>query len=124
MPNTPVPAAAGGMPKFDRSQIMNDAWSHYRKFRQSYSAWQIERGHVDASFSRCLKMAWGSAKNAAAAVARKVRMDRALGGPKAPQLHALLNALQSVDFLSFRYRAADQRAAINAQIENIIQECA
>ena len=109
---------------FDRSQIMKSAWAYYRDFRVRYGAWQIEGGHVEASFSRCLKMAWRSAKNAAAAVARKLQMDRVLSGPHGPQLQALLNALQNVDYLSFRYRAADHRAAISSQIETLIQECA
>ncbi|MCV3734980.1 hypothetical protein OCK02_02095 [Rhizobium sp. TRM96647] len=109
---------------FNRSQIMKDAWAFYRDFRTRYGAWQIERGHVDASFSRCLKMAWSAAKNAAATVAHKLRVQRALAGPKAPQLQVLLNALQNVDFLPFRCRAADQRAAINTKIETLIQECA
>ena len=109
---------------FNRSQIMKDAWAIYRDFRARYGAWQIEGGIIDASFSRCLRIAWASAKNAAAAVARKLRMDRVLAGPKGPKLEALLNALRNVDFLSFRYRAADQRDAINHQIETLIQECA
>lgn len=107
---------------FNNSEIMKDAWSKYRSIRQRYAAWQIERGIVDASFSACLKMAWASAKNAAAAVARKVKMDQVLAGPKGPTLQALLTALENVQYSSLRSNASAQRVAIKARIDVLVSE--
>lgn len=109
---------------FSKTQIMKDAWQRYRDMRVRYGAWQIERGIVDASFSACLKMAWNSAKNAAAAVARKVKMEKALVGPNAPTLKALLAALENVQYSSFRTNAREQRVAIQARIDALVSEAA
>lgn len=65
MPNTPVQAAAEGLPKFSLSQIMSAAWAHYRDIRARYAPWQIERGIVDGSFATALRCAWRQAKEAA-----------------------------------------------------------
>lgn len=136
MPNAPVQATAEGLPGedagdgggrksvYDLSRIMKDAWRRHRDIHARYEAWQIERGVVDGSFSACLKMAWRAAKNDAAAVAHKRKMDAVMAGPKGPTLTALVKALQSVDYASFRYRAADQRAAIQAQIDYLVSEAA
>ena len=124
MSNLTVPAAAGGMPKFNRSQIMKDAWKRWHDIRAKYAPWQLARGIVDGSFSACLKSAWRVAKNAAAAVAYKRKVEAAMEGPKGATVAALVNALQNVDYASFRYRAADQRAAIQAQIDQLISEAA
>lgn len=107
---------------FNTSEIMRDAWSKYRSIRQRYGAWQIERGIVDASFSACLKMAWAAAKNAANAVAHKVKMDKVLAGPKGPTLQALLSALENVQYTTLRTNARNQRAAIQARIDALVSE--
>jgi hypothetical protein len=109
---------------FNRSQIMTEAWARYRDIRARYGKWQIERGIVDASFSACLKTEWRIAKAGAAKAARQLKIDALLAGSKAGTLRALLSALENVQYLSFRYRAADERVAIERKIETLLGEAA
>lgn len=124
MLNHRVQAAAEGMPKFNLSQIMKDAWRRYRDIRAQYGAWQIERGLVDGSFSACLKASWRNAKLAAAEAARQAQIDALMLTPAGDRLRALNEALDQIQYLSFRYRAADHRAAIEREINARIQEAA
>ncbi|RVG01634.1 hypothetical protein CN172_04390 [Sinorhizobium meliloti] len=124
MPNSSVSARAEGLPRFNLSQIMRDAWGRYREIRRTYGAWQIERGIVDASFSSCLKTAWRVAKAAAAEAARPAKIDALLLTPAADRIRALQEALEQTQYLSFRYRAADHRAAIEREINALIEEAA
>jgi hypothetical protein len=109
---------------FNLSQIMTAAWAQYHDIRARYGKWQIERGIVDASFSACLKTAWRIAKADAAKAARQRKIDALLSSPSAARLRSLLNALENVQYLSFRYRAADERVAIERQIETLLGEAA
>lgn len=124
MSNAPVPANVEGMSKFDKAAIMRDAWAIYRQFRNDYAPWQIERGIVDASFSRCLSIAWRKAKEARAKAVRQARIDALLLTPAGDRLRALRAALDATQYLSFRYNAADRRAQIEREIEALIQEAA
>jgi hypothetical protein len=119
MPNTTVPATAEGMPKFDLAAIMSDAWERYRHIRRQYSARQIERGIVDASFSACLKSAWRVAKQNRTKVAVATKVAALAGTPVGDRLRALRAALADTDTLSFRYSAAARRASIKSEIAAI-----
>ncbi len=120
MPNTTVPVTAEGMPKFDRAAIMSDAWEHFRYIRRQYSARQIERGIVDASFSACLKTAWRIAKQNRTKAAVAAKVAKLAGTPAGERLRALRAALADTDTLSFRYSAAARRAAIKSEIASTI----
>ncbi|WP_114835755.1 hypothetical protein U0027_00600 [Agrobacterium tumefaciens] len=119
MPNTIVLAAAEGMPKFDLVAIMSDAWERYRYIRRQYSARQIERGIVEASFSACLKTAWRVAKQNRTKAAIAAKVAKLAGTPAGDRLRALRAALADTDTLSFRYSAAARRAAIKTEIAAI-----
>lgn len=122
MPSPSLLAAAEGMPKFNLSQIMADAWRRYRDIRVKYGAWQIERGLVDASFSTCLKASWRKAKQVVAEAAGQIKIDALLLTPAAGRIRALKEALDQTQYLSFRYRAADHRAAIEREMNTLIEE--
>lgn len=119
MPKIIIPADAEGMPKFDRSAIMVDAWARYRYIRQQYAPWQIERGIVDASFSACLKTAWRVAKRGREDVQQAVKVAAVMQTPAGARLRALQAALENTDRLSFRYSAAARRTAIKSEIAAI-----
>lgn len=109
---------------FNRSEIMKDAWARYRDIRVRYSAKQIERGFVDGSFSACLVIAWRVAKKQAAAKARQVRIDAMLTTANGERLRGLLGALESSNYLSFRFSQGDERARIERAINQLIGEAA
>ncbi len=120
MPNHTVPATAEGMPKFDHAAIMSDAWERFRYIRRQYSAKQIERGIVDASFSACLKTAWRVAKQNRANAADTAKVAALAGTPAGERLRALNAALEQTGYLSLRYSAAARRAAIKSEIASIV----
>lgn len=120
MPNTTVPATAEGMPKFDLAAIMSDAWERYRYIRRQYSARQIARGIVDASFSACLKTAWRVAKQSRAKAADAAKVAALAGTPAGERLRALQSTLSQTGYLSLRYSAAARRAAIKSEIASIV----
>lgn len=119
MPNITVPATAEGMPKFDRASIMRNAWARYRRLRQQYADWQIERGIVDASFSACLVIAWRIAKQEREEALKAAMVANLAGTPAGERLRALSAALEQTNFLSLRYSAATRRAAIKSEIAAI-----
>ncbi len=116
MPNSTVLATAEGMPKFDLSAIMADAWERFRYIRRQYSAKQIERGIVNASFSACLKTAWRIAKKNREEARQAAKIAAVMETPAGERLRALRAALADTDTLSFRYSAAARRAAIKSEI--------
>lgn len=119
MPNTTVAATAEGMPKFDRSAIMQKAWERYRWIRRQYAAWQIERGIVDASFSACLVIAWRIAKQEREKAIGAAKVAKLAGTPAGDRLRALNAALEQTAYLSLRYSAAARRNVIKAEIAAI-----
>lgn len=122
MPNTPVPAAAEGMPKFDLSAIMRKAWAMYREFRVRYAPWQIERGIVDASFSNCLRISWRLAKQDAAEKAAAAKALASYGHRAAGRVRELTAELMRIDAQSWgmrSHRAADTRASIQSEMTNL-----
>ncbi|SOC94006.1 hypothetical protein SAMN05216358_4206 [Rhizobium sp. AN5] len=120
MPNIPVQATAEGMPKFDLAAIMSDAWERFRYIRRQYSARQIERGIVDASFSACLKTAWRVAKKNREEARQAAKVASVMDTPAGERLRALRSALADTDKLSFRYSAAARRASIKSEIANLL----
>ncbi|MEH3109462.1 MAG: hypothetical protein PGN22_05080 [Agrobacterium cavarae] len=120
MPNTIVPAAAEGMPKFDRAAIMRNAWARYRRIRQQYADWQIERGIVDASFSACLVVAWRIARQEREEAIKAAKVAQVMQTPAGERLRGLQAALEGADRLSFRYSAAARRTAIKSEIAQLL----
>lgn len=102
---------------FDKSQIMKTAWEKYRWFRKVYAAWQIERGHVDASFSSCLRIAWRLAKKAAATA----KVERVRQSAAGKQLAALERSLADVRYIPFAMNAARRETHIRQEIETLIE---
>lgn len=119
MPNPHVQATAEGMPKFDRASIMQNAWARYRRLRQQYADWQIERGIVDASFSACLVIAWRIAKQEREEAMKAAKVAHVMQTPAGDRLRALQSALDATQYLSLRYSAAARRAAIKTEIAAI-----
>lgn len=118
VPST-IRATAEGMPKFDCAAIMKKAWERYRRIRQQYAAWQIERGIVDASFSACLATAWRIAKQEREEAMKVAKVAKLAGTPTGDRLRALNAALEQTNYLSLRYSAASRRAAIKSEIAAI-----
>ncbi|PYE98903.1 hypothetical protein C8J35_103504 [Rhizobium sp. PP-F2F-G38] len=109
---------------FNRSQIMKAAWVRFRNIRVNYHPTQIKRMGADATFGGCLKTEWRIAKADAAKEARQRKIDALLNSSQADTMRGLLTALENVQYLSFRYRAADHREAIERQIETLLGEAA
>ncbi|MBD8555434.1 hypothetical protein IFT84_13060 [Rhizobium sp. CFBP 8762] len=109
---------------FNLSQIMKSAWAHYRNIHERYSPIQFKRGLIDGSFSRCLRIAWREAKEAVEAAAKAAKLAIIMAGPRGNTLRDLQAALIEVQYLSFRYRATDRRAALEQEIETLISQAA
>jgi hypothetical protein len=119
MPSTIVPAAAEGMPKFNRSAIMRKAWEKYREFRARYATWQIERRVIDASFANCLRIAWRIAKDEAADKAAVAKAFALYGDRAADQVRDLTVELMRLDARPWgmrSHRSAAARASLSAEI--------
>lgn len=110
MPNAPVPAAAGGMPKFNRSQIMKAAWEHYRSAKAYVATNPYLRGTV-VRFGDCLKEEW---KRAKAAAARKP-----VSAAVAARIAALKAEILVLDCRSFRYSIGAERDALSAELAKL-----
>lgn len=111
MPNTPVPAAAGGMPKFNRSQIMRNAWAIYRNMTRTArpNAAAVRRKW----FANALRGAWESAKQAAAE-ALKTASQRA-----ADRIAALKAEIFALDCKPFGIRIGSERAALSVELSKL-----
>ncbi len=116
MSNLTVPAAAEGMPKFDRAAIMRAAWENYRYLRGQYADWQIERGLVDVSFSRCLKAAWANAKKDLAEARARAAAVAAYGERAASQVQTLTLELMRIDARPWKMSTRADRSALLAEI--------
>ena len=111
MPFTTIPATAEGMPKFDRSRIMQMAWAMYRK------QWNGSRPANEASrrksFSRCLKSAWMTAKWEAAEALKTIQQRAA------DRVQELTSELMRVDGRPWKMRPKADRSAILAEIATL-----
>lgn len=116
MPNAPVPAAAGGMPKFSLSQIMRDAWAIYRNMTR------MARPSTAAGrrkwFANALRGAWETAKQAAAE-AIKTTSQRA-----AERVEQIKAQMLNLDMRSFRHSITDDRKALVAELVALTGEAA
>lgn len=110
MPNAPVPAAAGGMPKFNRSQIMRDAWAHYRRAQAYVASNPYLRGTI-VRFGDCLKAEWKHAK----AEAAKAKLDAAV----IARIDALKAEILTLDCKPFGVRIGAERAALSAELATL-----
>ena len=110
MPNAPVPAAAGGMPKFNRSQIMKAAWAHYRRAVAYVASNPYLRGTI-VRFGDCLKAEWKHAK----AQAAKARLDAAV----VARIDALKAEILTLDCKPFGVRIGAERRALVVELAKL-----
>ena len=115
MPNALVPAAAGGMPKFNRSQIMKEAWAIYRQDKTYIARNPYLAGNA-VSFSASLKEAWRRVK----AAATKHEVSAAI----IARIDELKSRLVIVESKSFRYRIGAERGALVTQLAKLEREAA
>jgi len=116
MPNAPVPAAAGGMPKFSRSQIMCDAWAIYRQMTRN--ARPSSAAGRRKWFANALRAAWENAKQAAAEAIKTVSQRAA---DRVEQIKAQMHAL---DMRTFRHSITSDRKALVAELASLTGEAA
>lgn len=110
MPNAPVPATAGGMPKFNRSQIMRDAWAQYRSAKAYVASNPYLRGSV-VRFGDCLKAEWKHAK----AQAAKAKRDAAV----VARIDALKAEILVLDCKPFGMRIGAERRALVVELAKL-----
>lgn len=114
MPSTPVPATAEGMPRFNKAQIMRDAWRIYRK-RWSGGRPANEQARR-TQFAMALKNAWVWAKEA------EVEARKSLAEKAADRARELTNELMRLDARPWGMRShliAADRSAIIAEINTV-----
>lgn len=111
MPNATVPAAAGRMPKFNRSQIMRDAWAIYR--RMTRTACPSTAAGRRKWFANALRGAWEAAKQTAAE-AIKTPAERV-----AERVEALKAAILTLDCKPFGVRIGVERRALVAELATL-----
>lgn len=110
MPNAPVPATAGGMPKFNRSEIMKAAWAHYRRAQAYVASNPYLRGSI-VRFGDCLKAEW---KHAKAQVA-KAKLDAAV----VARIDALKAEILTLDCKPFGVRIGAERRALVVELAKL-----
>jgi membrane protein involved in colicin uptake len=111
MPNISVQATAEGMSKFDRRQIMQDAWSIYR--RQWIDCRPANEATRKKSFAQALRNAWMWAKHAVA------EAQKSLAEKAADRVRELTAELMRIDARPWgmrSHRTAEARDAIQAEI--------
>ena len=119
MPNSLVPAAAEGLPKFDRAAVMRKAWEIYRDFRARYGEWQIKSKIIDASFSNCLKISWRVAKREAAERQATAAALATYGDRAADRVRELTDELTRIDAQPWgmqSHRIANHRNTVAAEL--------
>lgn len=110
MPNAPVPAIAGGMPKFNRSEIMKAAWAHYRRALAYVASNPYLRGSL-VRFGDCLKAEWKHAK----AEAAKAKRDAAV----VARIDALKSEILNLDYKPFGIRIGAERRALVVELSKL-----
>lgn len=110
MPNAPVPAAAGGMPKFNRSEIMKAAWAHYRRALAYVASNPYLRGTL-VRFGDCLKAEWKRAK----AQVAKAKLDAAV----VARIDALKAEILTLDCKPFGMRIGAERRALVVELAKL-----
>ncbi|WP_432346642.1 hypothetical protein WMC41_00580 [Shinella yambaruensis] len=110
MPSAHVPATAGGIPKFNRSQIMRDASAHYRRAQAYVARNPYLRGSV-VRFGDCLRAEWKHAK----AQAAKAKLDAAV----VVRIDALKSEILNLDCKPFGIRIGAERWALVAELSTL-----
>ena len=111
MPNTTVPAAAEGMPRFNRAAIMAEAWSIYRRDTlNSRPKFARDRRKL---FAHCLRTAWAWVKQRIAD-SLKTLQQRA-----AERVQELTLELMRIDARPWKMRTLSDRRDIQAEITNL-----
>ncbi len=110
MPNAPVPATAGGMPKFNRSQVMRDAWAHYRRAKAYVASNPYLRGTI-VRFGDCLKAEWKRAK----AQVANAKLDAAVTA----RIDALKAEILTLDCKPFGIRIGAERQALVVELATL-----
>ena len=103
---------------FNKSEIMKEAWAHYRHMHETYAAWQFERGIHDGSFSAALKIAWARAKSRKAEAARKA------AEASNPRVVALRAAIHDLQYRGFACNIRRERNQLEAEIDAIMKQAA
>lgn len=88
-----------------RSEVMKEAHRIRRWLLKTYAPWQIARGVIDVSMSRCLSAAWRNVKEAVANLVEPVLTE-------AQKLDQQIAAM-TVEAKSFRYSVRNERAALS-----------
>lgn len=111
MPNSIVPAAAGGMPKFSSSAIMSEAWAIYRReTRMSRPTYVKDRRKL---FARCLRTAWAWAKQS---VAESLKTLQQRAAERVQELTLELMRIDARPWGMRSHRIADDRAEIASEL--------
>lgn len=112
MPNTPVPAAATGLPSatLDRAAVMRAAWA---LFRERYGYPRIPFRSIGRDcFAHCLAVAWAKAKEAAPIAAIPAESKARLAA-------SLRGQIEDLQFLEKWQQASARRATIQAQLAQL-----
>lgn len=107
---------------FNRIEIMKAAWNHYRKAIAYVASNPYLAGTV-VRFADCLKEEWKRAKavvEAGKVAAAAVRREASIAG----KIEALRNAIQELDYKSFRYSIASARRALDTELAVLTGEAA
>lgn len=117
---------------FDRSEILHNAWAHYRTARVGYFAKGDETGRrmfLSFLFAKMLRRAWDEAKKAASSlsrtaaafvaaerranVARIAAMDPMV---RSARLVAIRQKLQELDYAPLGVRTVQRRHDLSAEL--------
>ena len=122
MPNTPVQAAAEGLPgesevdgggrgrRFNLSQILQAAWAHYRRAKAYVAGNPYLRGAL-VRFGDCLKAEWRRAKAAAGRASTNVNIGA--------RIDALKAEILTLDCKPFGMRIGAERRALVAELATL-----
>lgn len=122
MPNTPVQAAAEGLPgesevegggrgrRFNLRQIMQAAWAHYRRAKVYVAGNPYLRGAL-VRFGDCLKAEWKKAKAAVARASTNVNIRG--------RIDALKAEILTLDCKPFGMRIGAERRALVAELSTL-----
>lgn len=101
---------------FNRSEIMKAAWAHYRNAK-AYAASNPFLIDTVVCFGDCLREEWRRAKAALAST-------KAVSAAVSEQVAALKDAIQNLNYKSFRYSITSERRILDAKLTTLVGECA
>jgi hypothetical protein len=112
MPNTIVPANAGGMSRFDLAAIMKAAWSECRRARTFNGKFCFGRSGREA-FAIALRKAWHDAK----AAAGTLPLDEIARDRRAASIRAEIDALK---FKPLQMNTEWRQRALQQQLSSLV----